>query len=408
MHVHFRNDPTKPDFPLVEENAALLDVYLAHGVVGVREMGGDLSDAVLQWRDEINTGKRSGPRIWTAARKIDREPPIWPGSISASTPEEARQAVRQLKQLGADFVKVYFTRVEAEVHRAVVDEAHKLGLTVTGHLPLNETPRQLGDIGQDGIEHGESLLTAKKQDFDRLTKEFVDRADTPYAMTREEYMTRLQWMKDDAAGSELYGAMAQKKMWLTPTLTVAVRLRKELGTKDLDSDIRKRFLFPAIWESWDMENGRRRPLSARSRELAGLLIEATNKALAAAHKAGVRILAGTDTGVANNYVLPGWSLHEELEFLVKAGLTPLEALRTATLNAALYRGQDATEGSVDKGKKADLLLLRSNPLQSIARTREVEAVIAQGVYYSRPDLDELLRKAQDKAAPAWAKTEDKK
>jgi len=124
--------------------------------------------------------------------------------------------------------------------------------------------------------------------------------------------------------------------------------------------------------------------------------------VAAAHKAGVPMLAGTDSGVANNYLFPGWSLHEELETLVKAGLTPLEALRTATLNPAKWRGRSDSEGVIEKNRIADLVMLRSNPLQTITRTREIEAVIARGHYYSRSDLDRLLADVEEQCAAAWA------
>ena len=120
----------------------------------------------------------------------------------------------------------------------------------------------------------------------------------------------------------------------------------------------------------------------------------------AACKAGVPMLAGTDCGVDNNYVIPGWSLHEELENLVKAGLTPLDALRMATINAARWRGVESTEGTVEKGKVADLVLLRSNPLEAISHTREIESVFAGGKYYSRSDLDAMLRQVEDRASAA--------
>jgi imidazolonepropionase-like amidohydrolase len=134
MHIHLRSNQAKPDVPLVDENAALLDLFLPNGVVGVREMGGDLADSVFRWRDEIRSGKRTGPRILTAGRKIDQEPPSWIGSLGVKAPEAAREAVRQVRQNGADFVKVYFSNIPAEVLSAVVDEAHKNNLKVIGHL----------------------------------------------------------------------------------------------------------------------------------------------------------------------------------------------------------------------------------------------------------------------------------
>ena len=98
------------------------------------------------------------------------------------------------------------------------------------------------------------------------------------------------------------------------------------------------------------------------------------------------------------HTIPGWSIHEELEALVKAGLSPAEALRMATINAARWRGESATEGSVERGKVADLLILRSNPLAAIRHTQEIDAVFKSGKRYSRSDLDAMLRQVEEKVA----------
>jgi len=152
MHVHLRSDRKTPSIRLVEENAALLDLFLPNGIVGIREMGGDLADEVVQWREEIRSGKRTGPRILTAGRKIDQEPPMWSGSLGVNTPAEAREAVRQVKQSGADFVKTYFGKVSPEVLGAVIDEAHKVNLKLTGHKPVNMSIQQFVESGIDGME----------------------------------------------------------------------------------------------------------------------------------------------------------------------------------------------------------------------------------------------------------------
>ncbi len=401
MHVHFRNDPVKPDVSLANENAALLDLYLVHGVVGVRDMGGDLAESVLQWREEIEAGKREGPRILTASRKIDQEPPAWAGSIAVTTPEEGRQAVRQLKQMGVDFVKVYFSEVDPVVLKAVVEEAHKQKLLVTGHAPGNIPTDELVQIGMDGLEHCYGLLTPKRPEFDAFAKESSERKKTPLRMNFGEAFSRLIWMHDETAASAVYTSMANKGVWLTPTLTVGRREYDEFGEKDFESDPRRQFLFPAIWASWDPKSGRRHPLPLAAKPVGREMVNKFDTMLRAAHKAGVPMLAGTDSGVANNYMIPGWSLHEELENLVKAGFTPLEALQTATLNSAKYRNRLNSEGTIEKGKVAYLVLLRSNPLQSIGHTREIDAVIIRGRYYSAADLDHVLQGVEKRAAVAW-------
>jgi hypothetical protein len=106
MHVHLRSNAAEPATRLAAENEAMLDLFLPNGVVGICEMGGDLADHVIRWRDEIHAGKREGPRILTAGRKIDNDPPAWPGSIGVKTTEEARQAVDLNQSLGADFIKI--------------------------------------------------------------------------------------------------------------------------------------------------------------------------------------------------------------------------------------------------------------------------------------------------------------
>ncbi len=118
-----------------------------------------------------------------------------------------------------------------------------------------------------------------------------------------------------------------------------------------------------------------------------------------AYKAGVPMLAGTDGGAYNPYI-PGWFLHDELESLVAAGISPADALRMATINPARWRGETDSEGSVEKGKVADLVLLRSNPLEAIRHTREIEAVVHHGRYYSRMDLDAMLQQVAKRAAAA--------
>jgi len=401
MHIHLRSDAAKRYVSLVDDNAALLDLFLPNGVVGVREMGGDLAEYVLRWREEIRTGKRTGPRILTAVRKIDQEPPAWPGSLGVKTTEEAREAVRQMKQEGADFIKVYFARVTPPVLGAVIDEAHKLNLRVVGHWPTNIPVQDVVEIGQDGIEHAQSLLVYRRDDFEKFDKEQAARRAAKIPIDPAESAARHLYMLDEKAEEPLYRAMAAKQVWVTPTMAVHTRVRVELGETDFSNDPRQRYVFPAIWESWDPKLGRRKPVTEdRIRELNTATIKRTDEALVLAYKSGVPMLAGTDCGVDNNFMFPGWSLHEELEALVKAGLKPIDALRMATINAAKWRGEDQTEGSVEKGNVADLVLLRSNPLETIGHTREVDGVVQGGKYYSRLDLDLMLRGAEERASAA--------
>ncbi|MBI2679902.1 MAG: hypothetical protein HYX25_02705 [Candidatus Solibacter usitatus] len=171
MHAHLRSDQKNPTIRLIDENAALLDLFLPNGIVGIREMGGDIGDEIMHWREEIRAGKRTGPRILTAGRKIDQEPPAWAGSLGRKTPADAREAVRQVKQSGADFVKIYFGRTTPEVLGAVIAEAHKLNLKVTGHKPVNMSIQEFVESGVDGMEHAQYLPASERGEYDRFARE---------------------------------------------------------------------------------------------------------------------------------------------------------------------------------------------------------------------------------------------
>jgi imidazolonepropionase-like amidohydrolase len=402
MHVHLRSDQKAPSIRLVEENAALLDLFLPNGIVGIREMGGDLADEVVQWREEIRSGKRTGPRILTAGRKIDQEPPMWSGSLGVNTPAEAREAVRQVKQSGADFVKTYFGNVSTEILGAVIDEAHKLNLKLTGHKPVNMSIQQFVESGIDGMEHAMFLPAKDREEYERFARERDRRRDTPLAMDGVEASARVLAMEDTKQSEIVYRRMAEKQFWVTPTLLVAIHA-SENGIRDYESDARKRFIFPRIWITWDPKLGVRTPMQGRALELWGISLKRWQEAMLAAHKAGVPMILGTDCGANNDHTMPGWSIHEELEALVKAGLSPAEALRMATINAARWRGESDTEGSVERGKVADLLILRSNPLEAIRHTQEIDAVFKSGKRYSRSDLDAMLRQVEEKAAASGRK-----
>jgi imidazolonepropionase-like amidohydrolase len=395
MHVHLRSDAAQPGTRLAAENEAMLDLFLPNGIVGICEMGGDLADHVIRWRDEIRAGKREGPRILTAGRKIDNDPTAWPGSIGVKTTEEARQAVDLNQGLGADFIKIYFRNTSSEVLRAVVDEAHRLHLKVTGHKPGNLSLQEFIDTGVDGFQHAEYLPAAPREAFDSLVRERTRRNSTPWAMDANEFNARFFSLEDPAEDARLYERMAREKLWVTPTLSVETHVL-EHGTRDYESDERKRYIPPAIWRSWDPKLGRRSPLEPRALALRKAAAERWQKDAIAAFKAGVPMTLGTDCGADNDHVMPGWSVHEELEALVHAGLTPAEALRLATTNAAAWRG-DTNQGEIAKGKVADLVLLRSNPLTDIRHAAEIDAVFQAGRHYSRADLDAMLARSAERA-----------
>jgi imidazolonepropionase-like amidohydrolase len=397
MHVHLRSDLRRPQTRLISENEAMLNLFLPNGVVGIAEMGGDLADHVILWREEIRTGKRDGPRIITAGRKLDNDPPSWPGSIGIKTAEDARDAVRENQAAGADFIKIYFRNASPAILGAVVDEAHKLHLKVTGHKPGNMSIQEFVESGVDGMQHAEPLAAANREQVDGLTRERNKRAGTPFAMDQTEFMARFYAMRDAAEGARLYQSMAQKQFWVTPTVAIYTHTL-EHGVKDYDNDERRRFFAPALWRTWDpkVTDVARRPFEGNALALRKATTKISEESAVAAFKAGVPMALGTDCGADNDHMMPGWAVHEEMEKLVQIGLTPIDVLRMATINAAKWRG-DANEGSVETGKVADLVLLRSNPLSDIRHAKEVDGVFQMGRYYPREKLEGMLGRAAERA-----------
>ena len=146
MHVHMRGSFKESTADFVRINEAVLPLYLANGVTGVREMGGDMVDTVLRWRCEVARGERLAPRIATWGPKLDGAKPEWPGSIAVTTPDQARAAVRRVKAMGADFVKVYngVPNISRDAYLAILDETIRQNISVTGHVPLTLTVEDVG------------------------------------------------------------------------------------------------------------------------------------------------------------------------------------------------------------------------------------------------------------------------
>ena len=201
---------------------------------------------------------------------------------------------------------------------------------------------------------------------------------------------------DEKKAAALFRVFVKNGTWQTPTLAILDGFVHELD-EEFVSDPRKRFL-PKVWtDNWDPRviyylrdespadyevlHQRMRMLLTRYRKLVGDM-----------HRAGVELLAGTDTNPLNP-VLPGWSLHEELALLAESGLTNMEALQTATRNPARYFGILQETGTVEVGKSADLILLDADPLEDIRNTQKINTVVMRGHYYSRADLDAMLERS---------------
>jgi imidazolonepropionase-like amidohydrolase len=392
MHVHLRGGKD-----LVEDNESWLKLFLANGITTIRDMGGDIGAEVLRWRGEIHEGKRDGPRILTCGPKLDGPKPSWPGSIPVTTPEEGRAAVRTVKAMGADFVKLYFGAVSPEIHTAILDEAQAQHLPVTGHLPGNLSFREVIARGQN-IEHGfYPVLDGASTKAAEIRAEFAQSPDPHAAAAFQLMQRRLLDSFDPARVPQVAEQLKQTGTWVTMTLTIAGRLLSLPADNHASHPLRK-YMYPGIWETWDIESGRRKRPAADALRQRQELVRVTKEAVPVFHRVGVNMLAGSDCGASNNFAWPGWSLHEELAAFVEAGLSPLAALQLATRSAARFLKEDRERGTIEKGKIADLVLLDANPLEDIRNTQKIAGVMARGKWYDRAALDRMLGEVEAGAA----------
>jgi imidazolonepropionase-like amidohydrolase len=385
MHVHWYEKDYLP-------------LFIANGVTGVRMMWG--MSLHHEWRKEIGQGSLVGPHLLLASTIVDGPKPTWPGSITAGTAAEGRQAVTRARQEGADFVKVYSV-LPREAYFAIAEESKRQGLPFAGHVPIAVPAQEASAAGQKTIEHLTGILAACSSREADLLKSAQEELSADPATTNEptRLIAHLRHESElaldtyrPAKAEALFAEFKRNQTWQCPTLTV-LRLFPFAADPSVTNDVRLKYMPPWTRFEWNAANSNH--FANRSPEIAALGKRYFQKHLeivGAMQQAGVGILAGTDTG--NPYCLPGFSLHDELSLLVRAGLTPMEALQAATLNPARAMGRESDLGTAEKGKLADLVLLEANPLDDIANTRKIAAVAFGGRLFSQASLNEMLGRVE--------------
>lgn len=379
MHVHEIFGPWLP-----EDEKVIPLLFVANGVTGVRDMGGDL-EPLIRWRSRIAAGEMIGPRMIISGPMLDGPVPAFPSSAPIKDAADGRNTVDELKKNGADFIKIQ-SLIPRDGYFAAAAEAKKIGIVFAGHVPDKVRAVEASNAGQKSIEH----LTGVFEGCSNVEDELMSK---PRGPGRGRFLATY----DPARAQALIALFAKNQTWQVPTLYWEQGEWLIEKTNSGPDPLAK--YAPVVWKDkvWPMfthdimQSWSSDPLPDREN-----FVRAEFKMVNEMHRAGVPILAGTDTA-AGVRVYPGFSLHDELDLLVQAGLSPMEALQAATLNAGKYLGL-ADTGTVEKGKRADLLLLDANPLEAIANTRKIQAVVLAGRYFSRGDLDALFHQVEEAAA----------
>ncbi|MBN1968170.1 MAG: amidohydrolase family protein [Candidatus Delongbacteria bacterium] len=375
MHIHLN---TEEDLTLA----------LVNGVTTVRNVFGFPHH--LEWKKEIETGLRIGPRIFTSGKIIDGENPFLPYASVVTTPEEAIQEVLNQKSEGYDFIKT-FNGLTKQNYEQVTATAKENNMKIIGHIPFEISVEEALSFGQNSFEHLEGYwhevirddlndkswknVTGKKRYIEMYTA-LPDKITALYNESDKTDFDIIDYDKlyDLSEKTKKYGA------WNVPTLVVTQRDCIPLNErKELIEEI-SQFVHPAYKAFWDSRDQDSDQFNT------GLKIwhEHRKSIVYSLHKAGAGILVGTDS--PNPYVLPGFSVHDELQFLVDSGLSPYEALKSATSNCAKFLNLEDKLGTIEVGKFADLVLLEENPLEDISNTRKISSVICSGRLY---DLERI-------------------
>jgi hypothetical protein len=383
FHVHLTYDERFTE--------AMPGLFLHHGVTSIRDTGGPL-ELVAPVVERLRSEGETAPRVFFAGPLMDGEYVVYDGEnnplLGIANPDEAtaRANVARLADAGVDFIKIY-EMVSPEVFAVLVEEARARGLPMDGHVPLSMRARDVGphvqslehlrNIEMDCVANGEATVAERR---DLLANPEGLAGGALRSSLHREYRIPSIEAYDEAQCGEVIASM--RSTIQVPTLRLNARsIQPPTGRSDWSEVVAK--LPPDVAEDWGAAGaggGGGEPdltFPNWSLRLVGMM-----------HEAGVPIGAGTDTPIAR--AVPGYSLHSELEFLVRAGLSPREALRAATIRPAEFFGLESEMGTIEPGKLADLVLLEGNPLDDITRTRTVQAVVIRGQLLDRNVLDALV------------------
>lgn len=368
MHVHVEGESwnalLSPEALAASKTVPFEDFlfpYVANGVTTVQVLSG--TQELLPVRGQIANGELLAPRL-ILARMIDGPKKAWPPPLSTwvATAEEARTATLQAKADGYDKMKVY-SFLTKETYDAVIQAAKEQNMDVIGHVPYALSVEYVVDAGQKMIAH---------------TEEVAKHANGDYSAERISYFA---------------GRIADGGVWMTPTLVTTRRIIDEVSDKDelFSSPEAKYVRHPMQREIWKFIANMYQEIPPKAQTRLRDDFEKFQRPFTKVfHDKGGQLMTGTDSLMPR--LVPGFTVHQELQELVDVGLTPYQALRTSTTIPYEYLGESADSGAIAVGKRSDLLLVDANPLENVSAAAKIAGVMMRGRWIGREEIDRRMRK----------------
>jgi len=339
MHVHFE----EPD----------LMVYLSNGVTTIRNLNGDKTH--LKLREKVNLGKLEGPRIYTSGPLICGTKTKWEIKVVPKSQEKVREIVKEQKELGYDFIKVY-DGLSSEIYQALMEEAKEQNIKVVGHIPNAVGLKGVLNAGQTSIEHVEKIV-----------KDYFGVEYSPQKITEVAEMVK-------SSRSFVCPTLALQEVFYLNSQGEFKQKLKNSEMAYVDSEIM------SWWKSQTSPQNNSPSLNKEYEDFYNFQLKLTKSLF----DSNIPLLAGTDA--PNLGMVPGFSIHEELRNMVMAGLSPYQAIKTATINAATFLGSENENGTIKEGMIADLVLLKKNPLLNISNTKSSVGTMVKGKWYTKQRL----------------------
>jgi imidazolonepropionase-like amidohydrolase len=367
MHAHV------PPIDDIEPMKEVLLLFAANGITTIRGMLGHPRH--LELRAKINSGEIPGPHFYTTGPSFN--------GMSVTNPEVGSEMVRKQKEAGYDYLKLHpgLTRVKFD---AVAATAKEVGIPFAGHVSFGVGVWRAIEAGYSSIDHLDGFVEAL----------------VPGIETMNEQQTGLFGLYigdkvDESKIPALMKALKEKNVWVVPTQSLADRwFHPDFTPEKFLADPDHKYMKPETVTQWNNTKTNLMANPEYSAAKVEALIKIRRKLILECQKNGVGLLLGCDAPQVFN--VPGFSTHNELEYLVASGLTPYQALQTGTTNVARYLGKENESGTVAAGKIADLILLNANPLQSVSNTKKIEGVVLNGKWMDRKVLDAQLAKLAKK------------